>query len=244
MRIELGIVITHRMPIGAVDETLGGVMIRFLVVAWVASFALTGSALAQQEPQGWGGFYFGAVGGYGWGDRDGCTDSGDSCSGEDFDYDQDGWLVGGQIGYNHMIDSVLVGLEVDASFASIKGEGEFDGVPGVGEYDWLASFKGRLGYAMDDFLLYVTGGLALAGYDFDMPIGCQFSQTRDGYLAGGGAEVKISNRASVKVEYNYMDLGDDRQFCAAFAGFVDVVSETDATLNVVKFGFNYLLGGP
>ena len=230
-------------------------MIRFLVVAWVASFALTGSALAQQGPQGWGGFYMGGHGGYGWGDRDGCFEADgifgtadDSCSDGDgdeevFDYDQEGWLVGGQIGYNHMIGSFLVGLEVDASFASIDGVGDFDGDPGVGEYEWLAGFKGRVGFAMDDFLLFGTGGLALAGFDFDGSSGCQFSQTRDGYLAGGGLEVKISNRASIKVEYNYMDLGDDRQFCTAF-GLVPTVVETDATLQVVKFGFNYLLGGP
>ncbi len=223
-------------------------MIRFLVVACVASIALTGSALAQQEPQGWGGFYLGVHGGYGWGDRDGCIDiDEDSCLDtpfDVFDYDQDGWLVGGQIGYNHMLGSFLIGLEVDASFASIKGEGDFGGDPGVGEYDWLAGFKGRVGFAIDDFLLFGTGGLALAGYDFDGASGCQFSQTRDGYLAGGGLEIKISNRASIKAEYNYMDLGDDRQFCATFGGFIPIVSETDATLNVVRFGFNYLLGGP
>lgn len=192
----------------------------------------------------------GGHGGYGWGDRDGCIDfnigpAPSSCSGKDFDYDQEGWLVGGQIGYNHMIDSFLVGLEFDASFASIDGEGEFDGDPGVGEYDWLAGFKARVGFAIDDFLLFGTGGLVLAGYDFDGSSGCQFSQTRDGYLAGGGLEIKISNRASIKAEYNYMNLGDDRQFCnTSFIVPIGIVSETDATLNVVRFGFNYLLGGP
>ncbi len=138
-------------------------MKRLLIVAAVALIALTGSAFAQgTQGPGWGGFYVGGHGGYGWGDRDGCIavdttspcDSGD----EPFDYDQDGWLIGGQIGYNHMFNRVLVGLEADASFASISGEEDFlDEFPGNGEYTWLAAFKARVGFTIDKVLLYRDG---------------------------------------------------------------------------------------
>ena len=236
-------------------------MQRLLIVAGVALIALTGSAFAQgTQGPGWGGFYVGGQGGYGWGDRDGCfgiegvfepvsecLEEGDG----DFDYDQDGWLVGGQVGYNHMIGSILLGLEADAAFASISGEVEFgdgeDSFDGNGEWTWLAGFKARVGFVLDTgvsmdplpkVLLFATGGLALAGYDFEGSSGCEFTQTRDGYLVGGGAEFKISQRASLKIEYNHMDLGSDTQPCTTLV-FFPTHTEADATLDVVKFGFNY-----
>lgn len=237
-------------------------MKRLLIVTGVALIAITGSAFAQgmQEP-GWGGGYVGGQGGYGTGDRDGCFVSGITppppCGSDDeqFDYNQDGWLVGGQVGYNHMFDSILLGLEADAAFASIKSDDdiEFDGFPANGEWTWLAAFKARLGYAIDsdglhgnpgeslEVLLFATGGLALAGYDFESSSGCEFTQTRDGYLVGGGVELKISQRASVKLEYDHMDFGSERQHCTSSVIIFDLPtnSEADATLDVIKFGFNY-----
>jgi outer membrane immunogenic protein len=140
--------------------------------------------------------------------------------------------------------SLLLGLEVDASLASIDGEVDLPGDKvGVGEYEWLSTAKVRAGWATDNFLLYATGGLALAGFDYEDQWGCQFSQTRDGWMAGGGAEIKVSPRASLKAEYNYIDLGNEDQPCTAL-GVLPVNTEADAQLHVVKFGFNYLFGAP
>src|SRR5215212_2004570 len=207
---------------------------------------------APEEPD-WGGLYIGAHAGYGWGNREGCFASNlgsepeDCDEGEDFDYDQKGWLAGGQIGYNFMVaPSFLLGAEVDASLASIDGDLAFENSDktGVGEYDWLASAKLRAGWAAtDNFLLYATGGLALAGFDFEASSGCEFNQSRDGWLAGGGAEVKISSRASIKAEYNFINLGDEDQPCSTLGGLIATHTEADADLHVIKFGFNYLLGG-
>jgi outer membrane immunogenic protein len=229
-----------------------------VLLTTVAFLTLTaGTALAADVDYGpapeeidWGGLYIGAHAGYGWGNRDGCFTTDDECEeGDDFDYDQKGWLAGAQIGYNFMIaPSFLLGAEVDASLASIDGDLELDGIlaedkTGVGEYNWLASAKLRAGWAAtDNFLLYATGGLALAGFDYEDQFGCEFTQSRDGWLAGGGAEVKISSRASIKAEYNFINLGDESQPCTAF-GIFPVHTEADADLHVVKFGFNYLLGG-
>ncbi|HKG75114.1 MAG TPA: outer membrane beta-barrel protein [Aestuariivirgaceae bacterium] len=223
----------------------------------VAFLTLTaGTALAADVDYGpapeeidWGGLYIGAHAGYGWGNRDGCFTTDEECEeGDDFDYDQKGWLAGAQIGYNFMIaPSFLLGAEVDASLASIDGDLELEGIlaedkTGVGEYNWLASAKLRAGWAAtDNFLLYATGGLALGGFDYEDQFGCEFTQSRDGWLAGGGAEVKISSRASIKAEYNFINLGDESQPCTAV--ILPVHTEADADLHVVKFGFNYLLGG-
>jgi outer membrane immunogenic protein len=103
--------------------------------------------------------------------------------------------------------------------------------------------KDRAGWAMDNFLLYATGGLALAGFDYEDQWGCQFDQTRNGWLVGGGAEVKVSSRASLKAEYNFMDFGKESQGCTIIFG-IPTYTEADADMHVVKFGFNYLIGSP
>jgi hypothetical protein len=55
--------------------------------------------------------------------------------------------------------------------------------------------------------------------------------------------MKVSSRASLKAEYNFMDFGEESQACTA-GGLVPVYTEADADMHVVKFGFNYLIGGP
>lgn len=197
-----------------------------------------------EEPD-WAGLYIGAHAGYGWGEREGCFGSSSTDCDTDFDYDQEGWLAGAQLGYNVMVGpNFLLGAEVDASLAGIDGELDLPGDKvGVGEYEWLASAKVRAGWATDDFLLYATGGLALAGFDYEDEWGCQFSQNRDGWLLGGGGEMKITSRASIKAEYNFIDLGDESEHCTIVFGFPQY-NEAEADLHVVKFGFNYLIGGP
>ena len=219
----------------------GDNMKKLIIAACVALFALAGSAYAQGTGD-WGGFYLGGQAGYGWGDRDGCFGFDPDCDDGFFDYDQEGWLVGGKAGYNLMYNNILLGLEVDGSFASIDGDSEIGGLPSEGEYTYLATFGARLGYAMNQYLVYGTGGLAIAGYDFDSASGCSFDQTRDGYFVGGGAEFKITERASVGIEYNYVDFGDKNQSCTVLA-FIPTFTEADATLNVITFGFNYTFGG-
>ena len=218
-------------------------MKKLLITVFTALLTLAGSVNAQ-GPQNWGGFYVGGQGGYGWGNRDGCFGFTSACTDGTFDYDLEGGLAGGQIGYNHMFNNFLLGIEADASFASLSSDDDLliGGFPAKGEYTYLATVGGRLGYAMNQFLIYGTGGFAIAGFDYENASGCTFDQTRDGYFVGGGAEFKITERASVGVEYNYVDLGDESQPCTSFA-VIPTISEAEATLNVVTFGFKYTFGG-
>jgi outer membrane immunogenic protein len=200
-----------------------------------------------EEPD-WAGLYIGAHVGHGSGEREGCYGfTSDTCN-TDFHYDQDGWLAGAQLGYNLMASpNIVLGAEVDASLAGIDGELDLaNDKVGVGEYEWLASAKVRAGWATDDLLLYATGGLALAGFDYEDEWGCEFSQTRSGLLLGGGAELKITGRASVKAEYNFIDFGDESENCSIAFGPITLpqYNEAEAELHVIKVGSNYLIGGP
>ena len=91
----------------------------------------------------------------------------------------DGFLGGGQIGYNHQQDQFLMGLEGDFQGAGIAGAGGHLGyaaltAPAPSSYatsgvdektiDWLSTLRGRVGYLITPSLLgYATGGLAFGG---------------------------------------------------------------------------------
>jgi opacity protein-like surface antigen len=96
--------------------------------------------------------------------------------------------------------------------------------------DWFGTVRGRLGYAFDRTLLYVTGGLAYGGGDrnndqFDNGFGtfgfggncggfnntnCSGNRIRVGYTVGGGLEYAFTNNLSLKLEGLFVSLGDRR----------------------------------
>ena len=80
--------------------------------------------------------------------------------------------------------------------------------------NWLASFRGRAGLAVDLTLLYVTGGVALAGvkdlviYSWDVPSTHESTSTKVGWVAGAGVEHRFTPNWSMKLEYLHYELGD------------------------------------
>jgi hypothetical protein len=80
----------------------------------------------------WTGFYVGAHAGYSWGRWDGdlTFDPGTGpivvFDPSNRKIDANGWLAGGQIGFNYQINSFVFGLEADASWTNLKGNGNFN----------------------------------------------------------------------------------------------------------------------
>src|SRR3977135_2465904 len=74
-----------------------------------------------------------------------------------------GALGGGQIGCNYQVGTWVFGIEGDGSVVQADGQtnGLFPANPAFRlqtTEHWLATARGRLGYAQDKWLLYVTGG--------------------------------------------------------------------------------------
>ncbi|WEK52561.1 MAG: porin family protein [Candidatus Kaistia colombiensis] len=199
----------------------------------------------------WTGLYAGVHAGYGWGDFSSPLDSANFFLG-DLSRNPDGIFGGGQIGYNYQFSNNLVaGFEIDASIADLDGIGELTLTSGSdratisqgSKIDAFGTVRGRLGYAADRFLPYVTGGLAWArtSYEFgldqtDFP-GIHFSdkQTFTGWTLGAGLEYAVTNNVTAKVEYLYADLGSkDFQLGAGLPAIPG-----DLTMQTVKFGLNY-----
>jgi outer membrane immunogenic protein len=67
--------------------------------------------------------------------------------------------------------------------------------------DWESTFRGRVGYAFDRFLVYGTGGLAVAG------VGDATNSTEVGLALGAGADIAFTDNLFGRVEYQYANYG-------------------------------------
>jgi outer membrane immunogenic protein len=140
----------------------------------------------------------------------------------------DGWLAGGQIGFNRQVGATWVwGFEADFQWTDQHGGITFCDVAGcpvgsltaIADYEisWFGTVRARAGWLFHPRVLgYVTGGLAYGEIHTDFSTGLVgfplttigSSTTRLGWTVGGGVEGAISDRWTVKLEYLFMDLGD------------------------------------
>jgi outer membrane immunogenic protein len=184
----------------------------------------------------WTGFYAGVHGGFGSGN----VDDGGSL-------DVDGWFGGGQIGYNWQAPGSpwVLGLEVDSAFAGIDGS-ESATAGGLtatvsSEINYFGTARVRAGYAINNVLVYGTGGLAWANNEVKLTLaggGASASisdeQMHVGYAVGGGLEWAFAPQWSAKVEYLYLGLGSQTYFGNIAGGF-----DADLNAHTVKVGLNY-----
>ena len=183
-------------------------------------------------PFSWSGFYVGINGGYGWG-----KSSWQNTGANTGDFTIKGPLVGGTLGYNLQTGSFVWGLEADADISFIKGSTLIGcGAAGCETRNrWLATGRGRIGYAWDRFLPYLTGGVAFGDIKMTNPVSASETKTKVGWTAGAGLEYAFMGPWSAKIEYLYVDLG--KATCGAATCGLD----TDVKFNahIGKIGVNY-----
>jgi outer membrane immunogenic protein len=172
----------------------------------------------------WTGAYVGINGGGGWGRSD---YSAPLTSGA---FDTSGGLVGGTLGYNYQVGQAVFGIEGDIDWSNIRGSGVCGGLSCSTRNDWLSTVRGRLGYAVDRFMPYVTGGAAFGDIKTSVAGFNDATTTRAGWTVGGGLEANISGPWSAKVEYLYVDLGRGDSVLGSDAAFHS---------NIVRAGLNY-----
>lgn len=208
--------------------------------AGVVTAEAGGPRSIKDTPSGginWAGFYIGVQGGYGWGDTS-HNFSGLNAG----EWDTNGGLFGVTWGTNWQRGNWVYGFASDFSFSNV--EGAFDGAGcNTGacytELRNLSTSRVRLGYATDNRLLYVTGGLAYG----EVRAGVRNSTDRDdetrfGWALGAGLEWAFAPRWSLKAEYIHIDLGDSNIYLAGGA----IPTSVDVTADVVRVGVNYNLG--
>ena len=234
----------------------------------------------------WDKFYIGLNGGYSWGRSDTSGTFYNALTGvqlsptESSTIDLDGWLFGGQIGKNWQFGNWVVGLEADGQWTDEKGGRGFTCAttpgpcnaltfgPGLGvdptttfnqEISWFATFRPRVGALVTPTaLLYVTGGLAVAGIQTDgvisgftaasVPVSAAWShdETKFGWVVGAGLEARLGGNWTGKIEGLYMDYGNvsGSATLATSGPPLRFDYNSDITDVVVRAGVNYHFGGP
>ena len=259
------------------DEPAGAIMAgmrRFwLASATTVLIVSSGCALAAdagvpvkapvpQQVYNWSGLYIGVHAGYTWGMKDWFN------FGEGGHFRGDGFIGGGQIGFNQQIGGGWVlGIEADASWSGFKGNQRVD-TGGVAlplirssiyesKINWLASVAFRTGLAVDRLLVYSKFGIAVAQerHAFDFTQGdlvqtffvfdLNASETRVGPFFGFGAEYALWGNWSTKVEYNYISFGEKTVRMSGTQTLLGVTTpfEDDQrigqSIHLVKAGLNY-----
>jgi outer membrane immunogenic protein len=178
-----------------------------------------------------------------------------------------GGTAGAQAGYNRQYGWLVVGAEVDIGYLGLKNSssggaayppgatGSFT-VKSAVNTGWLATARPRIGWALDNWLVYVTGGLAVGdvkgNFNFNDTNGAtesgSLSSTRAGWAFGGGIEVGIQGPWTVKAEYLRVDLGSasvtSANLSAPVAGGPAFPANpfthgVDTVASLVRLGLNY-----
>lgn len=193
----------------------------------------------------WSGIYIGAHAGGGWGQK--CftfAGANEGC------HDVNGWLGGGQVGFNWQGGPLVLGLEFSGSASWFTGSHNAVLDPADTyrtRVDSIFLLTGRAGWAFDRVLLYATGGGAAVRDRFEyVAAGVGTATARDtrwGWTLGGGLEFGLTPNWSVAAQYNYIDLGRrDATFSGGgVATFTDSIGQH---LHVATLRLNYRFGGP
>lgn len=158
--------------------------------------------------------------------------------------DLSGLVIGGQAGYNWQYSNYVFGLEGSASYSGVSGTSVcpaagFSCDAGV---NWLATIEARAGIALDTFLPYLTGGLAVGGLERTSSNGVNTltqNQTSFGWTIGGGVEFALNDQWTLGAEYAYVRL-NERVFSDGSVGGTSF-SRVDigANLHTAKLNLNY-----
>ena len=137
------------------------------------------------------------------------------------------WTAGIRAGNNWQNGSFVFGLETDAQVTTLNSKfnttltrtsGALLMPPATaitnGEVEWYGTARARLGWAPGPLLLYATGGLAYGTVDLNSTLtgptdvlGSQVSESRIGWVAGGGIEYLVRPNVILSAAYQYVDLG-------------------------------------
>jgi outer membrane immunogenic protein len=193
----------------------------------------------------------------------GCGDAGTSGGGgTSLNITDTGVAAGVQVGYDWQDRYFVYGVAADWSWTNLKHtvSGSFGAYGTQAKVDWLASFRGRMGLALDNNLVYFTGGLALgqlkgiAAVHNVIPFGgvghvtvnySNLSKTQVGWVAGLGIAHKFNPQWSVFAEFLYYDFGrvTDSQNIPAVGSLVRSVHtyQTEWNFEVLeaRVGLNY-----
>ena len=196
----------------------------------------------------WTGFYVGGHFGYGGGSL-GAGSNPLPLQGVVFPHSPTGLIGGYQMGYNRRLaNHVVLGIEADATFTSAIDQAALGRAPAPFNttLDYVGTLRGRVGYAFDRWMPFVTGGFAWGHTHVNIndpstagEVISSVGQYQPGWTAGLGLEFAVSGNWTAKLEYDYVELARQTYDLSGFA--LPGVS-VDPRLHLAKVGLNYQFG--
>jgi len=206
----------------------------------------------------WAGFYVGANGGYAWATTDtSATNLGNGSFDGTNSHNLNGGFGGGQIGYNFFpFPHFLLGFEGDGDWADLTNNtttcrDASNCSNSDGKDNWFSTARVRMGYVLDDWLFYGTGGFAWVGTQNTRTIvvapanlsvlvgqAASLSATRTGWTLGGGVEYGFWRNWSVNVEYRYMQFNYNDNYLYSLPIAARQIG-AQQSVNTVRVGLNY-----
>jgi outer membrane immunogenic protein len=180
---------------------------------------------------------------------------------DSMDFDRSAFTGGAQAGYNYQYKWLLVGLETDFNYSSLR-EKDFVSrnlaAPLIGTFThtvkdkllWFGTVRPRIGLTWKPLLMYATGGFsyghiksdtnAVFSAGGDTYIGSS-SKTRTGWNVGGGVEGLLLKHWSLKLEYLFVDLGKLKYTDYEQTGFPTYTYTTrlENRYHIIRLGLNY-----
>jgi opacity protein-like surface antigen len=173
-------------------------------------------------------------------------------------------------GYNWQFGDAVLGVEADIqgmqlSRGALTGPVIYPGAPAAftigsaASANWLLTARSRMGWAMDDMLVYGTAGAAVTNINAQFAFADYFgatesailSTTRLGFAVGGGLEVALWDNWTAKAEYLYVHFNPVSVTSNNFMLFPAVAipaqpftHSVDLSANLGRLGLNYRFGGP
>lgn len=150
-------------------------------------------------------------------------------------------LKGGALaGYNYQVNDWVLGVEVDYGLSSRIVENTDPGADFNVKFDGLGSARAKLGYAFDDTMVFLTGGLAYADAELSGGTGAAGTPFKTneniwGWVIGGGIEHAMTDAIRIRLDYMYSDFSDKDFTCSpTCTADVDWGGEHE-----VRFAFTY-----
>jgi len=177
----------------------------------------------------WTGFYLGINGGGAWANSD--------WNGFGVNSKPSGGMFGVTAGYNWQGAGSpwVFGLEGDVDWSGVSGSSACGATTCETKNTWFGTGRGRIGYAVDRVMPYLTGGLAFGNIQANRSGFGSASTTNAGWTIGAGVEAALAPQWSAKVEYLYADIGS----LTCNAAQCGTTTNVDLRPNILRAGVNY-----
>ena len=152
-----------------------------------------------------------------------------------------GWKGGVTGGYNFQMDDIVFGVEADWGRSGSIVENTEAGADYNFRLNQIATFRGRVGLAFDDTLIFATGGGAWARGELNGIVSSDPSHLQSdhfGWTIGGGMEHAVTDNLRIKLDYLYTKLGSANYYSTTCATTCDIDVNWGEE-HEVRLGLNY-----